>query len=288
MPSSADLALAGEHGEEQRAEPSVLGGEEQRHHRHRGVDRPVRRRPCVRARPRGRLRPCPAPSSAPRRHADRRAATRSPARRAAAGRGTSAPPRRSVTPQKRSVCSPSSTTRCQPCVLPALGDRAGEIDEMIEEGRRRPASGRTTAHPPPADDVVQLSHGRGSLGRAPSLSRSSAIVQPWTMSDPPFFAEIGENSPRPRPDRPSPASRLVVDVPALAVGLDDERLLVVAALDAEALGETPAPGPLLADRAGAGRGISSSSCLNASSAPADDEPRSDDDVLVRERHQPRW
>ena len=43
--------------------------------------------------------------------------------------------------------------------------------------------------------------------------------------------------------------RDVVDEPALALGLDDERLLVVLPVDAEALGQAPAPGPLLADGA---------------------------------------
>src|SRR6185295_18879971 len=42
---------------------------------------------------------------------------------------------------------------------------------------------------------------------------------------------------------------LVVEEAALAVVLDDEGLLVVAAVDAESLRQAPAPGPLLTDGA---------------------------------------
>jgi hypothetical protein len=47
--SVAQLALVAEHAEEQRTEPLVLGGQQQGHHRHRRVDRPVRHRPGARA-----------------------------------------------------------------------------------------------------------------------------------------------------------------------------------------------------------------------------------------------
>ncbi len=45
LEGGAKLRLSVEHTEEQGSEAGVLGGEEQRHHGHRSVDRPVRRRP---------------------------------------------------------------------------------------------------------------------------------------------------------------------------------------------------------------------------------------------------
>ena len=102
---------------------------------------------------------------------------------------------------------------------------------------------------------MSASSGARSLAqRLPSLTRSSAITQPWaieraTLGD----GDVGEQRGDLRLDLLR-LQRLVVEEAALALGLDDERLLVVLAVDAEALGQAATPGPLLADGAVAGAG----------------------------------
>ena len=142
MPSAARSSASPlEDAEEQRAETGVLGGEQQRLHGHRRVDRPVRRRPRVGrgAEPGCRLvRFGVAVEVRLRigeRQGDHRCVEQVRARRT--------PPRSSagnVTSQNRAVSAPSSTTRCQPCALPALGRARGEVDERRRAARRE--SGR--------------------------------------------------------------------------------------------------------------------------------------------------
>ena len=77
----------------------------------------------------------------------------------------------------------------------------------------------------------------------------------------------------------------MVDEALLAAGRDDERLLVVGALDVEALGQPAAPRPLLADGPDAGARRDVVELLERVEGVGRDEPRADDDVLVGERHQ---
>ena len=134
----AQGGLAVEDAEEQRAEPGVLGAEQQRHHRHRRVDRPVRRRPRLGA---GSESPAIGSGaglvglarSGPRRRRDRPAARRSPGRRAGAASRTrhgarpgaccprTAPSRRLPA---RSGASPGSCRRSAPATPGRRGARS--------------------------------------------------------------------------------------------------------------------------------------------------------------------
>ena len=85
----------------------------------------------------------------------------------------------SVMSQKRAVSAPSSTTRCQPCVLPALGAREARSTSSSSSPAVDRAGVERPRHPPPTHDVGELGHVVGVVYvRAPSLTRSSAIVQP--------------------------------------------------------------------------------------------------------------
>ena len=282
----AQLALAVEHPEEQRPEPDVLGGQQQRHHRHRRVDRPVRHRPRVGPAPRpvralsgSAYRSVYASGSAKRQQ-------RSPVRRAAAASGTSR--RRtagSVMSQNSAVSSPSSTTRCQPWVLPALGARdARSTRSSITPGRRRRVE--RPRHPPIADDVGELGHDRLSQ-RSPSLTRSSAMVQPYTTITPPLATGTCANISTTIAGRAcSGFDDSKSRKPRLAAGLDDERLGVV--LRCRRRTAWPDGGPRPAPRrrqSVPGDGVTLVELLERLEAVGVDEPGADHDVFVGERHQ---
>ncbi len=82
--------------------------------------------------------------------------------------------------QNRAVSAPSSTIRCQPWVLPALGARDARSTRCSISSVGNGIGPEGPGHPPAADDGVELGQ-----ERAPSFTRSSAIVQPYTTSVPP-------------------------------------------------------------------------------------------------------
>src|SRR5262245_5932930 len=135
--------------------------------------------------------------------------------------------------QKRDVWAPSSTTRCQPCVLPALGareprstsssSRAGGTGRVSKDRVIRRA--RTTS----ANSAIVVLRAAAELdevfGHRPAVDDEGAALVGRDLGE--QLLARGVDALRLR--------RLVVDEPVLAVLADDERLLVVLALDAEAL-----------------------------------------------------
>jgi hypothetical protein len=79
--------------------------------------------------------------------------------------------------------------------------------------------------------------------------------------------------------------RLVVDEPALTVRLHHERLLVVVGVDAETAGEATAPRALFTDSPMAGTRDHLVELLERFHGVGLDEPGTDHDVFVGERHQ---
>ena len=169
----AELGLALEDAEEQRAEAGVLGGEEQRHHGHRRVDRPVRRRPRRgrAAEPACRLVRLRVAVEVRLRVGERQGDHR---RVEQAGEGEAA----ALVGRERDVPEPRRLVARQHDEVPALGLAGagcarGEVDELVEQLVRDRIGPERPRHPPPADDVGEVAQ-----VRAPSLTRSSAIVQP--------------------------------------------------------------------------------------------------------------
>src|SRR5215207_5934569 len=158
----------------------------------------------------------------------------------------------SVMSQNRAVSAPSSTTRCQPCVLPALGARepSSTISSSSSRGTGRVSNARvirrertTSGSSGTAWRLVPGAELDEVLGHRPAVhdERAAGVLRDGREE---LLAR--------RVDRLRPR-RLEVDEALLAIGVDHERLLVVLGLALEALGEAAPPGALLADgpRAGA-------------------------------------
>ena len=189
----------------------------------------------------------------------------------------------SVMSQNRAVSAPSRTTTCQPWALPALGPatrgrrgrrprprpgaRAGTPGSCAGRGRRR----------------VGASASRRGGRAAPSLTRSSAIVQPYTTNAPPSLGTRWNSATGPRR---APRAWLSWSMkPLLTVDLDHEGLLVVLASPSKRLASRRPHARSSPTARTPGRGVTSSRSLKASSGVGRDEARADHHVLVGEGHQ---
>ena len=220
----AQLALALEHAEEQRAEPGVLGGQQQ--DVITAIDASTVQYGAGHA-----SGPLPSPvaclvglaSSARCRPADRRAAGRSPARRAGAASGT-----RHAARRQRDVPEAGGLVTFEDDEVPALGlagarRPASEVDQL---GRAPPAATGSAVerpgHAPPADDVGELGHGRPDrsvpgaeldevLGHRPAVDDQRAALRRRARR---------RTAPATSASTALGLERLVVDEAVLAVALD--------------------------------------------------------------------
>jgi hypothetical protein len=177
----SQFALAAEHPEEQRPQSGVFGCEQERHHRHRRVDRPIRDRPRRRT----------GTEAGPglvgfgvtvdvrlgvgERQGDHRCGEQVlPAERIPLDR------RQRRIPELRRLLA------LQHHEMPSLGlARAGrprrQLDQTVEHVGFDPTGVERTGHPARADDLGELGHRiavERRRQRFPSLRRSSAIVHP--------------------------------------------------------------------------------------------------------------
>ena len=145
--------------------------------------------------------------------------------------------------------------------------------------------GELPRHPPAADECLERRALALLAQRLPSSTRSSAITQPWAISEPPLATLTLANSVATSGLIFSGRSVTWSMNPLWPLDLTTKRLLVVLPVDAEALRQPPTPRPLLADGAVAGPGDQLVERLERLEAVGGDEARADDDVLVGEGHQ---
>ncbi len=165
---AAEFALAPEDAEEQGTEPGVLGGEQEGHHRHRGVDGPVG------SRPRGRLLPETAAGLVRFRVALQVGPW------VGDGQGDHRRVEQPLPPERRTpflgqgdVPEAGSVVTFEHDQVPPLGlarrrRTRCQVDEVVEHTGRERIRPERPGHAPPPDDVCELAHRTSSA----SWSRS--------------------------------------------------------------------------------------------------------------------